>query len=114
MADGAGLLRRTVRRDCCCCVACPAGIISTAAYDVNVPFMQLERNARNLRKPCAAFSGGFLLVRALHRGRDGAAERRGYPPACGNAAGCCPAAPQQARYIPLCHDFRSGHSGRGP
>jgi hypothetical protein len=23
---------------------CPAGIISTAAYDVNVPFMQLEQH----------------------------------------------------------------------
>ena len=32
--------RRIVR----CCPGCPAGIISTAAYDVNVPFMQLERH----------------------------------------------------------------------
>ena len=29
---------------CCCCAACPAGNIRTAAYDVNVPFMQLERH----------------------------------------------------------------------
>jgi hypothetical protein len=73
LAEVTGLVRRVVR----CCTTCPAGIISTAAYDVNVPFMQLERNARNLRKPCLAFFGGFLLVRALHRGRDGTAERRG-------------------------------------
>jgi hypothetical protein len=56
MADGAGLVRRIVRGCCCvafprerriargCCVACPTDIISTAAYDVNVPFMQLERH----------------------------------------------------------------------
>jgi hypothetical protein len=36
-----GLAWRIVR---CCCAACPAGIISTAAYDVNVPFMQLGRH----------------------------------------------------------------------
>jgi hypothetical protein len=41
MADGAGLVRRIARG---CCVACPTDIISTAAYDVNVPFMQLERH----------------------------------------------------------------------
>ncbi len=34
--------RRIVR--CCWCATCPAGIISTAAYDVNVPFMQLEQH----------------------------------------------------------------------
>jgi hypothetical protein len=34
-------VRRIVRG---CCVACPAGITSTAAYDVNVPFMQLEQH----------------------------------------------------------------------
>jgi hypothetical protein len=39
--------------------------------------MSFQLNARNLRKPCLAFSGGFLLVRALHLGRDGTAERRG-------------------------------------
>jgi hypothetical protein len=39
-AEGAGLMRRIV----CCCTTCPAGIISTAAYDVNVPFMQLGRH----------------------------------------------------------------------
>jgi hypothetical protein len=37
---GAGLVRRIVHR----CATCPAGIIRTAAYDVNVPFMQLERH----------------------------------------------------------------------
>jgi hypothetical protein len=39
----AGLVRRIVR---CCgwCATCPAGIIRTAAYDVDVPFMQLERH----------------------------------------------------------------------
>jgi hypothetical protein len=43
MADVAGLTGRIVR--CCwCCAACPAGLISTAAYDVNVPFMQLEQH----------------------------------------------------------------------
>jgi hypothetical protein len=42
MADGAGLVRRIVRR--CCCAACRAGIISTTAYDVNVPFMQVGRH----------------------------------------------------------------------
>jgi hypothetical protein len=36
------LVRRIMR--CCWCVTCPAGIISTAAYDVDVPFMQLERH----------------------------------------------------------------------
>jgi hypothetical protein len=40
MADVAGLVRRVV----CGCTACPAGIISTATYDVNVPFMQLGRH----------------------------------------------------------------------
>jgi hypothetical protein len=40
MAEVAGLTRRIVR----CCVTCPAGIIRTAAYDVNVPFMQLGRH----------------------------------------------------------------------
>jgi hypothetical protein len=34
---------RLVSRIVCCCAACPAGIIGTATYDVNVPFMQLER-----------------------------------------------------------------------
>ena len=33
------MMRRIVR-----CATCPAGIIRTAAYDVNVPFMQLERH----------------------------------------------------------------------
>jgi hypothetical protein len=40
MAESAGLVRRIVH----CCATCPAGIISTAAYDVNVPFMQLGRH----------------------------------------------------------------------
>jgi hypothetical protein len=40
MAEVTDLARRIV----CYCTACPAGIISTAAYDVNVPFMQLERH----------------------------------------------------------------------
>jgi hypothetical protein len=40
MAEGTGLARRIVD----CCITCPAGIISTAAYDVNVPFMQLGRH----------------------------------------------------------------------
>jgi hypothetical protein len=39
-AEGADPMRRIVY----CCAACPAGIISTAAYDVNVPFMQLGRH----------------------------------------------------------------------
>jgi hypothetical protein len=40
MAEGTGLARRVVR----CCVTCPAGTISIAAFDVNVPFMQLEQH----------------------------------------------------------------------
>ena len=44
MADVAGPARRMARRIVRCCAACPAGIISTAAYDVNVPFMLLERH----------------------------------------------------------------------
>jgi hypothetical protein len=40
LSEVAGLARRIVR----CWVTCPAGIISTAACDVNVPFMQLERH----------------------------------------------------------------------
>jgi hypothetical protein len=40
MADVTGLARRIV----CCCSTWPAGIIRTAAYDVDVPFMQLERH----------------------------------------------------------------------
>ncbi len=53
MADVAGLARRPgaaarcgglARRIVRCCTTGPAGIISTAAYDVNVPFMQLERH----------------------------------------------------------------------
>jgi hypothetical protein len=40
MAEVAGLVRRIVRRF----ATCPSGIISTAAYDVNVPFMQLEQH----------------------------------------------------------------------
>jgi hypothetical protein len=40
MAKVPGLVRRIVRRF----TTCPAGIISTAAYDVNVPFMQLEQH----------------------------------------------------------------------
>ncbi len=40
MAEAAGLVRRIVR----CCSTCPTGVISTAAYDVNVPFMQLEQH----------------------------------------------------------------------
>ena len=39
-AEVTSLARRTVR----CCTTCPAGITSTAAYDVNVPFMQLGRH----------------------------------------------------------------------
>ena len=35
---GRGLVRLIVR----CCPTCPTGIISTAAYDVNVPAMSLE------------------------------------------------------------------------
>ena len=42
MAEIAGLGARRIVR--CCCIPCPAGIIRTAAYDVNVPFMQLERH----------------------------------------------------------------------
>jgi hypothetical protein len=42
MTEGTGLARRTVR--CRCRSTCLAGIISTAAYDVNVPFMQLEQH----------------------------------------------------------------------
>ena len=38
--DCAAAARRIVR----CCATGPAGIISTAAYDVNVPFMQLVRH----------------------------------------------------------------------
>jgi hypothetical protein len=40
MAEVTDLARRIV----CCRTASPAGIISTAAYDVNVPFMQLEQH----------------------------------------------------------------------
>jgi hypothetical protein len=40
LAEVAGLARRIVR----CCFTCPGGIIRTAAYDVNVPFMQLGRH----------------------------------------------------------------------
>jgi hypothetical protein len=40
LAEVAGLVRRVVRS----CAACPAGIISPAAYDVNAPFMQLEQH----------------------------------------------------------------------
>ena len=40
MAGVTGVVQRIV----CCCAACPAGIIRTAAYDVNVPFMQLGRH----------------------------------------------------------------------
>jgi len=40
MAEGAGLAPRIMLRR----ATCPAGIISTAAYDVNVPFMQLEQH----------------------------------------------------------------------
>ena len=40
MAEVTGPVRQIVR----CCAICPAGIISTAAYDVNVPFMQLEQH----------------------------------------------------------------------
>jgi hypothetical protein len=39
-AEVTGPMRRIVY----CCTTCPAGIISTAAYDVNVPFMQLGRH----------------------------------------------------------------------
>jgi hypothetical protein len=39
MAEVPGLVRRVVRR----CATSPTGIISAAAYDVNVPFMQLKR-----------------------------------------------------------------------
>jgi hypothetical protein len=38
----ASLVRRIVR--CWCYATCPAGIIRTAAYDVNVAFMQLARH----------------------------------------------------------------------
>jgi hypothetical protein len=41
MAEVTGLVGRIVR---CPCTACPAGIIRTAAYDVDVPFMQLEQH----------------------------------------------------------------------
>ena len=40
MADGTGPVRRIVR----CCSIYSAGIIRTKTYDVNVPFMQLERH----------------------------------------------------------------------
>jgi hypothetical protein len=40
-------VRRTARRIVRCCAACPAGIISTAAYDVDVPFMQLDGLLQN-------------------------------------------------------------------
>jgi hypothetical protein len=36
------MVRQIVR--CCCCATCLAGIARTTAYDVNVPFMQLERH----------------------------------------------------------------------
>jgi hypothetical protein len=42
MADVVGQVSQIMR--CCWCATCPAGIIRTAAYDVNVPFMQLERH----------------------------------------------------------------------
>jgi hypothetical protein len=43
MAKGTGPVRQVVR---CyrCCTSCTTDIISTAAYDVNVPFMQLEQH----------------------------------------------------------------------
>jgi hypothetical protein len=40
MPERDGLVWRAVRY----CATCPAGIISTAAFDVDVPFMQLERH----------------------------------------------------------------------
>ena len=40
MAEVAGLVRRIVR----CCASCPAGTVRTKTYDVDVPFMQLQRH----------------------------------------------------------------------
>jgi hypothetical protein len=40
MAEVSGLAQRVA----CCCATCPASIISTAANDVNAPFMQLGRH----------------------------------------------------------------------
>jgi hypothetical protein len=45
MADVTGLARRIV----CWCATCTAGVISTAAHDVDVPFMQLERRGWDIQ-----------------------------------------------------------------
>jgi hypothetical protein len=40
MTEGTGLARQIVR----CCATCPAGTVRTKTYDVDVPFMQLQRH----------------------------------------------------------------------